>query len=78
MAQACRADGIQVAKRRREEILSRDPSLKDKSIDIPITFDKPVGEGYLKETDTLIKSNRAIFRFNKNGDLITSYPKIDD
>ena len=72
------ADGIQVAMRRREELLSRDPSLKGKNLEIPIDFDKKIGEGYLKRTDTLIKTNKAIFRFNKNGDLITSYPNLDD
>ena len=70
------ADGIQVAKRRREEMLSRDPTLNGENIDIPLTFDKPVGKGYLKGSDTLIKSNKALFRFNAKGDLITSYPLL--
>ncbi len=69
------ADGIAVAKRRWEENKLSNP---DKEIDITVIFDKPIGEGYLKGTDNLIKTNKAVFRFNKNGDLITSYPRIMD
>lgn len=72
------ADGIAVAKRRREEMLKLDPSLHNKNLDIPINFDKMIGKGYLKNTDQLIETNKAIFRFNKNGDLITSYPEISN
>lgn len=72
------ADGIAVAKRRREEMLKFDPSLHNKNLDIPINFDKMIGKGYLKNTDQLIETNKAIFRFNKNGDLITSYPEISN
>lgn len=70
------ADGIAVAKRRREEMLKLDPNLYDENIDIPIVFDKMIGKGYLKNTDQLIETNKAVFRFDKNGALITSYPKI--
>ncbi len=70
------ADGIAVAKRRREEKIRLNPNLKNENIRIEIDFDKPVGAGYLKNTDKLIKTNRAIFRFDENGDLITSYPEI--
>ena len=69
------ADGIAVAKRRWEENKLSNP---DKEIEITVIFDKPIGEGYLKGTDNLIKTNKAVFRFNKNGDLITSYPRIRD
>ena len=72
------ADGIQVAKRRREEKIRLNPHLKNKPLNIDIDFDMPVGEGYLKETNRLIKTNKAIFRFNEKGELITSYPKIRD
>ena len=68
------SDGIAVAKRRWEEERQLYPDKKD--FFIPIMFDKPVGEGYLKGTDNLIKSNEAIFRFNEKGDLITSYPLL--
>ena len=67
------ADGIAVAKRRWEEQRRINPDQND---EITIIFDKPVGEGYLKKTDTLIKSNEAVFRFNEKGDLITSYPLL--
>ena len=70
------SDGIAVAKRRWKEKIRLNPNLKNESISIEIDFDKPVGEGYLKNTDNLIKTNRAIFRFDENGDLITSYPEI--
>ena len=70
------ADGIAVAKRRREEILKLDPNLYDKNMDIPIVFDKMIGKGYLKNTDQLIETKNAVFRFDENGALITSYPKI--
>ena len=69
------ADGIEVAKRRWEENKHLNPN---KDVEITVIFDKPVGEGYLRGTDTLIKTNKAVFRFNKKGDLITSYPKIRD
>lgn len=59
-------------------MLSRHPNLLDKNIEIPITFDKPVGEGYLRNSNTLIKTNRAVYRFNSKGDLITSYPGLKD
>ena len=70
------SDGIAVAKRRREEKIRLNPNLKNESIRIEIDFDKPVGEGYLKNTDQLIKSKHAIFRFDENGNLVTSYPAI--
>ena len=69
------SDGIAVAKRRWDENKLSNP---EKEIDITVIFDKPIGEGYLKGTDNLIKTNKAVFRFNKNGDLITSYPRIRD
>ena len=72
------ADGIQVAMRRREEKIRLNLHLKNKPLNIDIDFDMPVGEGYLKETNRLIKTNKAIFRFNEKGELITSYPKIRD
>lgn len=68
------ADGIAVAKRRWEEERRLNPHKK--AGQIIIEFDKPVGEGYLRGTDTLIKSNEAVFRFNEKGDLITSYPLL--
>ena len=67
------SDGIAVAKRRWEEKRRINPDQND---EITIFFDKPVGEGYLKNTDELIKTNKAVFRFDDNGKLITSYPKI--
>ena len=67
------ADGIQVAKRRWEEMRRLNPEFNENII---IKFDKPVGEGYLKGSNNLIKSNEAIFRFNAKGDLITSYPLL--
>ena len=67
------SDGIAVAKRRWEEM--RQLGIKDKN-EIPIQFDKNIGEGYLKGTDILVKTKEAIFRFNPKGELITSYPKI--
>ena len=45
---------------------------------ITVVFDKNIGEGYLKNTNKLIKTNKAIFRFNENGDLITAYPLIGE
>ena len=70
------SDGIAVAKRRWEVERKLDPDKKDFSI--PIILDKPIGKGYLRNTNELIETNKAIFRFNENGDLITSYPKIRD
>ena len=69
------SDGIEVAKRQWEENKRSNP---DKEIDITVIFDKPIGEGYLKGIDNLIKTNKAVFRFNKKGDLITSFPGIRD
>ena len=67
------ADGIAVAKRRWEE---QRRTNADQNDEITIFFDKPVGEGYKKNNDKLIKTNKAVFRFDENGALITSYPKI--
>ena len=67
------SDGIAVAKRRWEEKRRINP---DQNNDIKILFDKPVGEGYLRGTDTLIETNTGVFRFNEKGDLITSYPLL--
>ena len=64
------ADGIAVAKRRREEKIRLNPNLKNENIRIEIDFDKPVGAGYLKNTDKLIKTNRAIIYFQKFNDFI--------
>ena len=69
-------DGMLAAKRRWQEEKNSNPQKKE--IQIEIVFDKPVGEGYLKGSETLIKTNRAVFRFNRNGDLITNYPKISN
>ncbi len=69
-------DGMLAAKRRWQEEKNSNPQKKE--IQIEIVFDKPVGEGYLKGSETLIKTNRAVFRFNRNGDLITGYPKISN
>ena len=70
-------DGLEVAKRRREERIRLDPNSRGKRVEIEINFDNPVGEGYLKGTDNLMQTNRAIFRFDENGDLITSYPVLN-
>lgn len=67
------SDGIAVAKRRWEEMKKIDETASNI---IPLTFDKPIGEGYIKGTINLIKTNDALYIFNDNGDLITSYPKI--
>ena len=67
------SDGIVVAKRRWDEQRRINPY---QNKDIKILFDKPVGEGYLRGTDTLIKTNTGVFRFNEKGDSIRSYPLL--
>ena len=41
-----------------------------------VLSDTNSGEGYLKNTDESLKHSTAVFRFNKNGDLITAYPLV--
>ena len=67
------SDGLEVAKRRWEEMKRQ--GITDQN-EIHIQFDKNIGEGYLKGTDTLVKTKEAVFRFNSKGELITSYPKL--
>ena len=67
------SDGIAVTRRQWEEQRRINPNQNN---DIKILFDKPVGEGYLRNTNTLIKTNTGVFRFNEKGDLITSYPLL--
>ena len=67
------SDGLEVAKRRWEEMKQQG---KTDQNEIRIQFDKNIGEGYLKGTNTLIKTKEAVFRFNSKGELITSYPKL--
>ena len=69
------SDGLEVAKRFWKQRRQFSPGRND---DVTIFFDKPIGEGYLKNNNQLIKTNKAVFRFNEKGDLITSYPKIGD
>ena len=69
------SDGLEVAKRFWKQRRQFSPGRND---DVTIFFDKPIGEGYLKNNNQLIKTNKAVFRFNEKGDLITSYPEIGD
>ena len=69
------SDGLEVAKRQWEQERRSNPNSK---FEITIKFDKPIGEGYLRGSNTLIKTNTAVFRFSPKGELITSYPKIRD
>ena len=41
-----------------------------------VSFDKNIGEGYRKNTNELIKTNKAVYRFGEYGNLFTDYPLL--
>ena len=45
--------------------------------EIFISFDRTIGEGYLKGGDIYATSNTAVFRFNEHGQPYTFYPILD-